>query len=294
MTQMPVSVGALLQDIRPYVNIISAPRTAPIEMLESMWLIGEVLQARGLNKPHSIGFALQEASGGLVKRALVFRSAKVRTIWPNIEELRSECAELRSVINVVEMLPYLDPKEQERYGISPAIIRELRREMVRLTNKEFEPRLRNFKRTHPSKNLGQPLDRSRRLPEMSRVANVLLDAHASLDHLVSSGGELLDPGGSQGLVEELRAAAGASDSKAKAAAAPTNVILAGIGNALKESGAVTSDTKRRRLWRLCPRERLMELAELVRASCDPNARTEFLSHRTLAEKLLPSAASKTT
>jgi hypothetical protein len=280
-------IGGLLQELRPAVNRATDRRTSPVDSLVAMWEIGDLLRKRSILKPHSFGVELQRATGGIVKRPLIFRSAKIREIWSSPDEIRRECSTLKSQHNVIEMLPFLDAKQRTKYDISEAELEALRRAMVNLPSNEFFPRLRDFKKAHPSRRLGKPLDRDQYLPKMVGFADILRVSAAHLLQGLEAGQAPEDPRATQILAARLRFVAGVLGSMPPGDPKPENETMRTVAKALLESGSLTSVNKRKRLWRLFPRERLMELAEIVTAWSGPAERQAFLRNRKMAETLTP-------
>lgn len=282
--------GALLQEIRPAFNRAFARGEMPENVLASMWDVGEILRGRHLDRPHSAGWALQEVSAGLVKRAFIFRSAKVREIWVTREELLKECHGLRSVSNVVEMLPYLDPPQRAHYRLTEADLGSLRKSMVVESAMAFKQRLSRFKKEHPVDKLGAGLDRNQRLSEVVEFATMLEEAEDALQKVMDSTGDLLDDTATSDVAVMLKVAAGAISPPSSRLAHPQESTLLQIVTALTESGALRSEVRRKRLWRLYPRERLMELGEMVLALSSEKGREEFHSRRRLAEAIVRGTA----
>lgn len=282
---MKPSAGALLQELRPAINRVHSREALPIDILSAMWEIGEILRKSGVSKPHSLGDELQNATGGIVKRPLVFQSAKIRDIWPSNASLRQELWGLRSKQNVIDMLPFLDPKQRGKYRVTGKQLADLRLAMVGLPHGQFDPMLKRFKRAHAVRRLGQRLDRNQHLPEFAVVAHELSTGAKDLQRLLEgeTGTEDVDAAGA--LAARLRYSAGAAASLESSAPRLTLPPLIEIERALSNSGVLTNAVKRRRLWRLFAREQLMELAEAVLATTSSEARSEYFQHRRVAETL---------
>jgi hypothetical protein len=283
-------LGALLQDIRPSVNVANARTSSPIEVLAAMWEIGEHLRRRGVRGPYRAGTELQSATGGIVKGPLIARSMKVRKIWPSEKALRTECSSMQSLWNVIGMLPFLYPDRREHYGLTEADLTQIRSAMVQLRYREFLPLLKSFKQEHSSERLGKPLDRERHLPEMAQFADRLINARDQLMSALEAAPLHEDRGTMSALAATVRQAAGASGAvRLNLTRLPAAPFLRDIVGALHDSGVLTRVTRRRRLWRLFPRERLMELAEAALACSGPDVRREFFENRQLARTLSPFA-----
>ncbi len=287
-------LGAVLQDIRPSVNVANSSSSSPIDVLVAMWEIGEKLRRRGLGGPYRAGTEIQSATGGLVKGPLIARSVKIRKIWPSVKALRSECSSLQSLWNVMGMLPFLYPDRREHADVTEEDLSQMRSAMVRLPYREFLPLLKSFKREHAGERLGKPLDRERHLPEMAQFADRLNNARDQLMSALETAPLYEDREMMRALAGTIRYAAGASDAVLPSGAnLPNAPFLCEIVIALRDSAALTRISRRRRLWRLFPRERLMELAEAALACSGTVERKEFFEHRRLARTLSPLAPQDT-
>jgi hypothetical protein len=284
---MKPSVGALLQELRPAINRVNSRETLPVDVLSAMWEIGDILRKNRVSKPHSVGDELQHATGGIVKRPVIFQSAKVRDIWPSSASLRQELWGLRSKQNVIDMLPFLDPKQRDRYHVTKKELAELRLAMVGLQHGRFDPMLRRFKRAHAVRSLGKKLDREQHLPELAGVASQLSAEGEGLQRLLEEGTSTEDLVAAKTLAARLRFSAGGASSLDRAVPELTLEPLIAIDRALSGSGVLTNVMKRRRLWRLFARERLMELADAVLATTSPEARSAYFQHQRMAETLSP-------
>lgn len=282
---MVQELGSIIQELRVSVNQATSRETSPVDSLAAMWTIGEILRRHSINQPHSFGVQLQKATGGIVKRPLIFRAAKVRDIWPDRESLLRECSGLKSQHNVVEMFPYLDPGRRSQYDVPESELSALRSAMVRLSSSEFTPLLKSFKRAHPHARLGRALDRAQHLPSMSGFADELRNSRIALLQALESG-VLTESGiATHALADRLRFAAGALASMTDGAPKLDHAVLRAIDASLAGSGVLTNLDKRRRLWRLFSRGQIMELAEMVLACSGATEREEFLRNRRVASAL---------
>jgi len=134
----------------------------------ALWRIGELLVASGVEKPHSIGREIERATNGIIKRPLIFRAFKIRLVWQSESQLLKECAGLRAISNVVEMLPYLDPTLDRTDRIGDAELDDLLLRMRTSGASEFREYLTDFKRTHASGRVGETNPRDGHLGKTSR------------------------------------------------------------------------------------------------------------------------------
>lgn len=282
---MQEDIGSIVQELRTPVNQASNRETTPTDCLAAMWDIGEILRRHAIDHPHSFGVRIQKATGGIVKRPLIFRSAKVREIWPDKASLMQECSGLRSQHNVVEMFPYLDPVQRARYGVSESELSSLRAAMVRLSSREFSPLLMAFKRAHPQARLGRTLDRDQHLPGMAMFAERLRASQASLVEKLENGLLAERPTSTRALAERLRFAAGAAATLGPRVPTLDCDALREIDASLVQSGVLTNLQKRKRLWRLFSRGQIMELSELVLACSGVAEREDYLKNKRMASAL---------
>lgn len=105
----PREIASLTRELLPLAQSYLDASRAPVDRIFSLWQIGERLEERGCKRPHAIGAALQEATRGALTRAVVFRGAKARAIWPDPSRLRKEVGGLRSVQYFIDMIALLDP-----------------------------------------------------------------------------------------------------------------------------------------------------------------------------------------
>lgn len=157
----------LIQKIAPYSNKYNSKESSTLDKLIAMWDIGNILVSANENKPHSLGWEIQEKTGGIIKRPLVFRSYKVRKIWESKKKLISECRETKNLSNITEMLPLIDSDQKsDRKNIPESVINDLREKMVVMESKEFQSLLKKIKTKYKDERMGQENDRSRNDPEM--------------------------------------------------------------------------------------------------------------------------------
>lgn len=282
---MQEDIGSIIQELRVPVNQASSREASPVDCLAAMWDIGEILRRHSIDRPHSFGVEIQKATGGIVKRPLIFRSAKVREIWPDRDSLLRECSGLRSQHNVIEMFPYLDPSQRSKYDVTESELSSLRAAMTRLSSSEFSPLLKSFKKAHPQARLGRTLDRDQHLPGMARFAEKLRISRISLLEELESGMHTEPRAATHALADRLRFTAGAAASLNPESPTLDSDVLREIEVSLVQSGVLTNLQKRKRLWRLFSRGQIMELAELVLASSGPEEREEYLKNRRVASAL---------
>ena len=270
--------GKILQDMRPYVNAINAKGSTPLEVLSSMWRIGDILKELGVHKPHSFGWELQRSSDGLVKRSLIFRCVKIRQIWPELGELHAECSNLKSVSNVVEMFPFLDENVSRKYGVSEVELAGLKQKMLTMTAGSFRRYITSFKLEHSRDRLGVRLDRDRLLTDLSKFGGDLMELQMKLIALIDTGAINEPEANTKQLAKLLIIAAGANRVGKMVAMSPSNQILSNIHKLILKSKILTNMAVRKRFWRIFPRENLMMLANAVLACGDEDSRNAYFKN----------------
>jgi hypothetical protein len=142
----------IISEISQYTNEYRLKKD-PLNRLVSMWEIGDVLLKNKQIKPHQIGWKIQELTNGIIKRPLVFRSYKIRTIWPDKTQLIKECTGIKAISNVIEMLPFLDPEKEE--NIPPdKELSILKNNMVNMDAITFNSYLKDYKQQHKDMGVG--------------------------------------------------------------------------------------------------------------------------------------------
>lgn len=162
-----LEVNKIIQKIAPYSNEYNSKESSTLDKLISMWEIGDVLFSLNSAKPHSIGWEIQEKTGGIIKRPLIFRSYKIRKIWDTKKDLIFECQDIKNLSNITEMFPLIDPDQKsEREGIPESVVKDLRKKMILMETKEFQSLLKKIKANYKDERMGQENDRRKNEPEI--------------------------------------------------------------------------------------------------------------------------------
>lgn len=160
-------INKIIQKIAPYSNKYNSKESSTLDKLSAMWEIGDILFSIDDVKPHSLGWDIQEKTGGIIKRPLIFRSYKIRRIWETKKDLILECKTIKNLSNITEMFPLIDPDQKsERESIPESVIIDLRKKMVLMEIKEFQNLLKKIKANYKDERMGQENDRQRNEPEM--------------------------------------------------------------------------------------------------------------------------------
>jgi len=166
---MSTSVNAIVQAISEANNQYRDQSTPVRQKLEALWEIGDCLTKMGVTRPHSIGWAIQRETGGLIKRPTVFRSHKIRTIWPSKEELTRDLGKLQGLSRLTELLPLIDPDQAIRGRLSAQQIADLYKHACSDGAHQFKGYLSTLKKQLSHGKLGKPLDRNKHLANLREV-----------------------------------------------------------------------------------------------------------------------------
>ena len=164
---MDRSIGCLVGEIGPLTNTYRRRDLEPVDRLLALWRVGDILHMAGIEKPHSVGWAIERATNGIIKRPVVFRAFKIRLVWETEEALLSQCRGLRSVGNVIEMLPYIDPTLRGSDDLPSAELDDLLSRMISSSASEFRLFLKQFKRAHASVRIGERNPRNTHLGDIT-------------------------------------------------------------------------------------------------------------------------------
>ncbi len=174
---MSVSIKEIVAKIA-LLNNQYRDRATPIRAkLEAMWEIGDVLVQLRVTKPHAIGWAVQKETRGLIKRPTVFRSYKVRIIWDAKDSLMNDLGALKSLSNLTEILPLIDPAQEVRSKLSAQQLEAVYKHACYDAPKKFKEFINELKKEYAHDRLGSPLNRERHLKELE-------DARAKLRLLI--------------------------------------------------------------------------------------------------------------
>jgi len=168
-------LGRLMRELGPDYNAYRRREGTAADRLAALWRIGDVLVKAGVDRPHSVGRAVERASGGMIKRMLLGRANKVRLIWDSEDALRRQCEGLTSVTNVLEMLPYFDPQSDASESLGADETNDLVRRMIEMPGKDFKLYLSDFKTKHPHQRVGEPHQRAHRAAETREDYADLID-----------------------------------------------------------------------------------------------------------------------
>lgn len=145
-------VRYVVSQIVPYTNQYRIEKN-PLNSLIVMWEIGDILIKNKITKPHHIGWKIQELTNGIIKRPIIFRSYKIRIVWPDKAQLIGDCKGIKSVSNVIEMLPFIDPEKGENI-LPDEELAILKKNMIIMKSDAFNQFLKDYKQKHKEMGVG--------------------------------------------------------------------------------------------------------------------------------------------
>lgn len=166
---MPINISAIVRAISDINNRYRDPSTSTRMKLEALWEMGDLLARLGVTKPHSIGWAVQGETKGLIKRPTIFRSHKIRTIWPSKQDLMRDLGGLQGLSSLTELLPLIDPAQDVKRKLSPEQLSSLFQHACSDSPSEFKQYLRVIKKEFSHGKLGKPLDKTKHLSQLQDV-----------------------------------------------------------------------------------------------------------------------------
>lgn len=166
---MPASVNAIVKAISEPNNRYRDPSMPIGKKLEALWEIGDRLIKIGVTKPHSVGWAVQRETRGLIKRPTVFRSHKIRTIWPSKVDLLKDLGELQGLSRLTALLPLIDPGQPVRSRLSATEVADLYKHACFDDARQFKAHVGALKKQLGHGKLGKSLDRSKHLAKLREV-----------------------------------------------------------------------------------------------------------------------------
>lgn len=168
---MATSVNSIIKAISELNNWYRDPATSTRMKLEALWEMGDLLIRLGVTKPHSVGWAVQRETKGLIKRPTIFRSHKIRTIWPSKQDLIEDLGYLQGLSSLTELLPLIDPAQDVKHKLSKEQLKDLYSHACSDGPSEFKKYLETLKKRFSHGKLGRSLDRSKHLGELQEVVS---------------------------------------------------------------------------------------------------------------------------
>jgi len=203
---MAVGLNTIIKTIIPINNRYRDATSSTRSKLEALWNMGDQLAKIGVTKPHSVGWAIQRETRGLIKRPTVFRSHKVRTIWATKEDLVADLGGIQGLSSLTEIIPLLDPAQKVRACLSSDELKEIYHHACSDPPQKFKQYIANLKKKFPYGRLGKALDKSKHLDKLRFLVStfrILLGQYLRIiDEAVPAG---RDQFRAETPVEELRA-----------------------------------------------------------------------------------------
>jgi hypothetical protein len=155
--------------------------------LEALWEMGDLLQKLGVTKPHSVGWAVQRGTNGLIKRPTIFRSHKIRTIWRAKEKLLEDIGSLQGLSSLTELLPLIDPAQDVKHKLSPEQLNHLFKHACSDPPGDFKQYLSTVKKRFSHGKLGKPLNKAKHLPLLKGIVSDFKALRTFLCYLLDQG-----------------------------------------------------------------------------------------------------------
>jgi len=172
---MANSVNGVIRAISETNNRYRDPSNSTRERLIALWEMGDKLVRMKVEHPHTIGWAIQRETKGLIKRPTVFRGCKIRAIWKSKDELLRDLGNIKTLSGLKEMIPLIDPAQGVRQRLSETELRELYRHSWNDSPEEFRKYILTIKRRFAHGKLGKPLDRSKHLGGLKEIVRSFAD-----------------------------------------------------------------------------------------------------------------------
>lgn len=140
-----VEATEILWAITKWNNVYRSNETSVDDKLEALWDMGDFLYKAGVAHANKLGSKIQEISQGVVKRAMIYRSHKVRSIWHDKSSFLHDCDGIKGVANLQEILPFLDPEKDAYANIPSTILASLKAKMRKLSSDQFRLEVKSIK-----------------------------------------------------------------------------------------------------------------------------------------------------
>ena len=182
---MSANIKEIVARIASLNNLYRDLSTPIRTKLETLWEIGDLLVKSKVTKPHTVGWAVQRETRGLIKRPTVFRSHKIRTIWNTKESFIRDLGELKALSNLTEILPLVDPSQEVRAKLSQQQLVDIYKHACYDSPMKFKEHIKALKQKYAHGRLGHSLNRDRYLKELGTVAKNLRTLTDYLNGLMS-------------------------------------------------------------------------------------------------------------
>lgn len=287
----------IIKKIIKWNNIYRARNTTNKQKLEALWKIGDYLYSVGIKNPHSLGWEIQDKTKGMIKRPTIFRSYKLRTIWPTLEKCITDCGKVTGLSNIIEMLPLLDPEQKSKRKIPLHLINKMKANMIQLSPSEFKKQLDELKNHYKDERLGQRLDKSRHLSGFKETVLNFYKFKKTLESAIISDIQTRDKLRTELGKDNLRAFSNMCISlttkeniklykyKNKKEIFAGNKNFENLFKSLSELLDEKSDTKRARLRRLISALEFAELSDLSSSITDEGGVKDYIQRKKISVPL---------
>jgi hypothetical protein len=295
---MQGTVNSIIKVIAPLNNRYRDASSSPREKLEALWEMGEQLISMGVTKPHSVGWAVQRETKGLIKRPTVFRSHKIRTIWTSKDELIRNLGDIRGLSNLTEILPLLDPAQKVRANLTQEHIQSIYQHACSDPPQKFKRYIANSKREFSHGRLGKTLDKSRHLDELATKVSAFKVLLSQCLTLVNEPNlRSRDAFRANTSIEELRAfsnmciALTTKDNfrlykrRGPPKSHSKNEIFEELYNHFRQMLDKTTDVERARLRRVISAEALAQMSDIISSLSTEEAVRDFRDRQRIAISL---------
>ena len=186
LIKMSNELREVIKDIVILNNRYRDPLIPSNEKILALWEIGNILFRRGINKPHRLGWAIQKETGGLIKRPTIFRSYKIRLIWESKELLIKDLGCIRSLSNLTEILPLIDPQQRVRKQLSNYQIQDIYSRACKNSPRDLREYIKGIKLNYAYGRLGKTLDKSKHLSALDSLISDLASYTEYLRRIIHS------------------------------------------------------------------------------------------------------------
>ena len=176
-------LSKLIQSITDINNKYRDPNSSTKQKIIALWEMGNCLQSLGVKKPHSVGWSIQEETKGVIKRPTIFRSYKIKQIWPDKDKLLNDIGNLKQMSFLIEMLPLVDPAQGVRKKMSVNELQSIHSLACSNDATAFKSYLAKLKKKYSHGRLGKPLDKEKHLEGLDAISNGFRKLQATLSKL---------------------------------------------------------------------------------------------------------------
>lgn len=292
---MTASISAIIRAISSINNCYRDASTSTRMKLEALWEMGDLLVKLGVTRPHSIGWSVQRETKGLIKRPTIFRSHKIRTIWPSKQDLLRDLGGLQGLSSLTELLPLIDPAQAVNRKLSPEQLRSLFEHACSDSPGEFKQYLKVLKKQFSHGKLGKPLDKAKHLPQLQDIVRNLRQLRTFLLNLFEqeSAAERM-AFRAHTSIDELRAfsnmciALTTKDNYrlykrlGSSSSSSLNKDFVALYDRFRKLLDKSADVERARLRRLISPEAMAEMSDMISSMSSEEAVDDFKERRKLA------------